>query len=45
MGESPQPPEDMIGEGLDFLEHCFQHNPEDRATVFELLDHSFVLSI
>lgn len=43
MGESPEPPENMIDEGLDFLHCCFQHNPEDRATVSELLDHSFVL--
>lgn len=43
MGESPEPPDDMIDEGLDFLECCFQHNPEDRSTALELLDHSFVL--
>lgn len=43
MGESPEPPHDMIDEGLDFLENCFQHDPEDRATASELLDHSFVL--
>lgn len=42
MGQSPDPPDHMIDEGLDFLEMCFQHNPRDRATAEELLDHNFV---
>ncbi|EEZ98383.1 mitogen-activated protein kinase kinase kinase 4 [Tribolium castaneum] len=42
MGQSPDPPDHMTDEGLDFLELCFQHNPKDRATAQELLDHSFV---
>lgn len=42
MGESPDPPDDMIDEGLDFLEGCFQHDPAKRATAVELLGHNFV---
>lgn len=42
MGESPDPPDDMIDEGLDFLEHCFQHDPKNRASARELLDHNYV---
>lgn len=42
MGESPDPPEHMIDEGLDFLDCCFQHNPDDRSTAWELLHHNFV---
>uniref|UniRef100_V5GLR4 Mitogen-activated protein kinase kinase kinase 4 n=1 Tax=Anoplophora glabripennis TaxID=217634 RepID=V5GLR4_ANOGL len=42
MGQSPDPPDDMIDEGLDFLELCFKHDPKDRATARELLTHNFV---
>ncbi|XP_031337464.1 mitogen-activated protein kinase kinase kinase 4 isoform X2 [Photinus pyralis] len=42
MGEKPQPPEYLIEEGHDFLSHCLQHNPRDRYTAAELLDHNFV---
>ncbi|KAJ8914598.1 hypothetical protein NQ315_017303 [Exocentrus adspersus] len=42
MGQSPDPPDDMIDEGLDFLELCFKHNPKERATALELLTHNFV---
>ncbi|KAJ3666937.1 hypothetical protein Zmor_002358 [Zophobas morio] len=42
MGQSPDPPDHMTDEGLDFLELCFQHNPKERASAHELLDHTFV---
>lgn len=42
MGESPDPPDDMIDEGLDFLTLCFKHDPTERASAAELLDHNFV---
>lgn len=42
MGESPDPPDDMIDEGLDFLDLCFKHNPRERAMANELLSHNFV---
>ncbi|XP_066255609.1 mitogen-activated protein kinase kinase kinase 4 isoform X2 [Euwallacea similis] len=42
MGQSPDPPEDMIDEGLDFLDLCFKHNPKERASAEELLAHNFV---
>ncbi|KAJ8934430.1 hypothetical protein NQ318_017131 [Aromia moschata] len=42
MGQSPDPPDDMIDEGLDFLDMCFKHDPKERATAMELLGHNFV---
>ncbi|KAK5649503.1 hypothetical protein RI129_000532 [Pyrocoelia pectoralis] len=42
MGEKPQAPEELIEEGHDFLNHCLQHNPRDRSSAAELLDHNFV---
>lgn len=42
MGESPDPPDNLIDEGLDFLELCFKFDPKDRATAHELLAHNFV---
>ncbi|KAG5876197.1 hypothetical protein JTB14_001940 [Gonioctena quinquepunctata] len=42
MGQSPDPPDDIIDEGLDFLDMCFKHEPKERATAFELLAHNFV---
>ncbi|XP_076250455.1 mitogen-activated protein kinase kinase kinase 4 isoform X2 [Rhynchophorus ferrugineus] len=42
MGQSPDPPDDMIDEGLDFLELCFKHEPKERGSAQELLDHNFV---
>lgn len=41
-GERPIVPDDLIEEGHDFLSKCFEYYPRDRATVVELLDHSFV---
>ncbi|XP_049820436.1 mitogen-activated protein kinase kinase kinase 4 isoform X2 [Aethina tumida] len=40
-GQSPEPPIDMIDEGLDFLALCFKHDPKQRATAHELLAHNF----
>lgn len=42
MGQSPDPPDNMIEEGLEFLDLCFRHDPKDRATAQQLLDHNFV---
>lgn len=42
MGDSPDPPDNMVDEGLDFLERCFQHDPNNRASAVELLRHDFV---
>lgn len=42
MGESPEPPDDMIEEGLEFLELCFKHDPKQRASATELFSHNFV---
>ncbi|XP_057666250.1 mitogen-activated protein kinase kinase kinase 4 [Diorhabda carinulata] len=42
MGQSPDPPDDMIDEGLEFLEMCFKHDPKERATTRELLRHDYI---
>lgn len=42
MGNSPDPPEDMIDEGLDFLELCFEFDPKQRATAQDLMNHDYV---
>ncbi|XP_072379939.1 mitogen-activated protein kinase kinase kinase 4 isoform X2 [Diabrotica undecimpunctata] len=42
MGQSPDPPDDMTDEGLDFLDLCFKHNPRERATARQLLVHDYV---
>lgn len=42
MGQSPDPPDDMIDEGLDFLDMCFKHDPRERASARELLGHNFI---
>ncbi|XP_050312904.1 mitogen-activated protein kinase kinase kinase 4 isoform X2 [Anthonomus grandis grandis] len=42
MGQSPEPPDDLIEEGLDFLRLCFKHDPRERASAHQLLDHNFV---
>lgn len=42
MGERPEAPDDMIDEGHEFLDLCLQHNPRQRATAAELLNHNFV---
>ncbi|XP_074030736.1 mitogen-activated protein kinase kinase kinase 4 isoform X2 [Leptinotarsa decemlineata] len=42
MGQSPDPPDDITDEGLDFLDMCFKHEPKERATASELLNHNFV---
>ncbi|CAG9765356.1 unnamed protein product [Ceutorhynchus assimilis] len=42
MGQSPDPPDDLIDEGLDFLDLCFKHDPKERATAEDLLTQNFV---
>jgi serine/threonine protein kinase len=41
-GLKPSIPNELSPIGKDFLSKCFELNPEDRATVDELLNHSFV---
>lgn len=42
MGERPETPDSLIDEGHDFLDKCLVHNPKERATAAELLNHNFV---
>ena len=42
MGGTPAIPESLSEEGQDFLEHCLEHDPKQRWTASELLDHPFV---
>jgi len=41
MGQSPAVPEELSEEGKNFLDVCFVHNPEERATAQDLLGHNF----
>ncbi|XP_044761348.1 mitogen-activated protein kinase kinase kinase 4 isoform X2 [Coccinella septempunctata] len=41
-GARPDPPENMIDEGVDFLRLCFKFKQYLRATAQELLNHDFV---
>ncbi|XP_015037191.2 mitogen-activated protein kinase kinase kinase 4 isoform X2 [Drosophila pseudoobscura] len=41
MGEKPQAPESLSQEGHDFVGHCLQHDPKQRLTAMELLEHNF----
>ena len=41
MGEKPEAPETLSQEGHDFIDHCLQHDPKDRLTALELLEHHF----
>ena len=41
MGQSPEVPEELSEEGKNFLELCFVHNPEERASAQDLLSHNF----
>ncbi|XP_061402148.1 mitogen-activated protein kinase kinase kinase 4-like [Musca vetustissima] len=41
MGEKPEAPETLSQEGHDFIDHCLQHDPKDRMTAFELMEHNF----
>ncbi|XP_017143251.2 mitogen-activated protein kinase kinase kinase 4 isoform X2 [Drosophila miranda] len=41
MGEKPQAPESLSQEGHDFVDHCLQHDPKQRLTAMELLEHNF----
>lgn len=42
MGQSPSVPSSLSEEGHDFLAACFVHDRKNRATVAQLLDHTFV---
>lgn len=41
MGETPEIPSSLSDEGQEFVELCLQHNPNERATAEELLNHNF----
>ncbi|XP_075149003.1 mitogen-activated protein kinase kinase kinase 4 isoform X2 [Haematobia irritans] len=41
MGEKPEAPETLSQEGHDFIEQCLQHDPKDRMTALELMQHNF----
>lgn len=41
-GAIPAIPETLSDEGQDFLGHCFEHDPRERPTASELMDHAFV---
>lgn len=41
MGERPEIPKELSIEGHDLLDKCLQHEPKDRATAAELLNHTF----
>lgn len=39
MGETPEIPSTLSHEGVDFVECCLVHDPKDRWTASELLQH------
>lgn len=39
MGETPEIPSNLSEEGVDFVECCLVHNPQERWTATELLQH------
>ncbi|XP_020895625.1 mitogen-activated protein kinase kinase kinase 4 [Exaiptasia diaphana] len=41
-GATPAIPETLSEEGQDFLQQCFLHDPHDRPTASELMDHAFI---
>lgn len=41
MGESPQPPNHLSPEGVDFVKKCLQHDAKRRPTADVLLSHTF----
>lgn len=40
MGEIPEIPSTLSEEGVDFLECCLIHDPQERWTAIELLEHT-----
>jgi serine/threonine protein kinase len=41
MGETPEVPESLSQEGQEFVDKCLQHDPKERWTASELLQHNF----
>lgn len=41
MGESPETPDTLSEEGKEFVQHCFEHDTEQRWLAAELLQHNF----
>jgi len=41
-GATPAIPETLSDEGQDFLSECFLHDPRERPTASDLMDHPFV---
>lgn len=42
MGVLPNVPDTLSDEGQQFVDCCLQHDPYIRATVLDLLEHSFI---
>lgn len=41
MGARPEMPGELSLEGHELLDRCLQHEPKNRATAAELLNHTF----
>lgn len=41
MGETPEVPASLSQEGQDFIDICLQHDPSNRQTAPDLLQHHF----
>uniref|UniRef100_A0A1B0C1J4 Protein kinase domain-containing protein n=1 Tax=Glossina palpalis gambiensis TaxID=67801 RepID=A0A1B0C1J4_9MUSC len=41
MGEKPETPENIYQEGHYLIDHCLHHDPKDRMTALEFLEHNF----